>query len=107
MYDYLNRKPTNGRVALSLDPAGHLTRYGYTAQGQLKTLTDPEGHITRLDYNPQGDLIKLTDALGHTTQLTPDSVGGSTQFNYTPARDLSIVVMGEKLILKGTRARTN
>lgn len=36
------------------DPAGRTTRYGYYADGILKTLTDPSGNVTTVERDIQG-----------------------------------------------------
>ncbi|XXF76256.1 RHS repeat-associated core domain-containing protein [Myxococcaceae bacterium GXIMD 01537] len=81
--------------------ASRTTRYTYTRQGRLQSVTDPRGKNTTLTYNTRGDVTsvtapavpesaplrvsfghdpmgrrtKVTDALGHTTRTTYDAVG--------------------------------
>ena len=94
--------PANGNVASTIpDSAGIAprTRYTYTAQGQVASITDPMGTVTtftydafgnrlsavedagpgRLNrtttfgYNAQGDVVSVTDPNGNVTNATYDA----------------------------------
>jgi RHS repeat-associated protein len=62
-----------------------VTRYTYTPQGLLKTVTDPLGHVIEYDYDARGRLIGITEAAG-----TP--AAGAIQFEYDDAGNLTAIV---------------
>lgn len=67
-----------GNLATTTDPLGNKTTLGYSALGQLTSLTDALGQTTRMAYNAAGDLAKLTDPLNNSTQLATDGSGRPT-----------------------------
>ncbi len=62
-----------------------VTRYAYTAKGQIDTTTDALGRVTDYDYNAFGQLIKTTFAKG-----TVDEA--SQQFEYDAAGNQTAII---------------
>ncbi len=63
--------PTDGNIRSTTQVVGAVggtddvvTRYTYTAHGQIDTITDPLGRITDYDYDTHGNLIRTTFAKG-------------------------------------------
>jgi RHS repeat-associated protein len=50
-----------GLLATSTDPRGAVTRYAYTAAGDLAQVTEPSGLVCRYDYDPIGRRVKQTE----------------------------------------------
>ncbi|MES2536132.1 MAG: RHS repeat-associated core domain-containing protein [Pseudomonadota bacterium] len=67
---------TNTGVLKSATSAlNNVTRYEYTAQGLLASVTTPGGAAIRIEYTPHGDIEKMIDALGRDTQFGYDAAG--------------------------------
>jgi large repetitive protein len=84
--------PTNGNTRSITRVIGDVggdddivTRFTYTSQGQIDTITDALGRITDNDYNTLGRLIKITFAKG-----TADE--GVQQFEYDAAGNQTAIV---------------
>ncbi len=69
---------TKGNVASTTNPLGHRITMGYSALGQLTSVTDPLSQTTRFSYNAAGDLSKVTDPLLNDTNLANDRSGRAT-----------------------------
>jgi RHS repeat-associated protein len=66
--------------------AGQLTKYGYDAQGNLKSVTDPLNHVTTNDYDELNRLKKVTEP-----QVTGQASAGSISYGYDPQDNLTSV----------------
>ncbi|MCU7370607.1 hypothetical protein PEC18_06875 [Paucibacter sp. O1-1] len=64
-----------GNLIETIDPLGNKTGLGYSALGQLSSITDPLNQTSRLAYNAAGDLIRATDPLNHSTVMSSDRSG--------------------------------
>jgi RHS repeat-associated protein len=49
------------------------TRFAYTGEGRLASITDPLGHTVAYSYDPGGDLVERTDARSGVTKYEYDS----------------------------------
>lgn len=63
-----------GELACKLDKEGYLTRYGYTAKGDVSHIRYADGREVRLSYNPLRQLQEVEDWLG-ITRIETDSIG--------------------------------
>jgi YD repeat-containing protein len=67
-----------GQRSSTQDPLGHVTEFGYDAQGRLITTTrylDGEPVVTVNHYDTLGSRVGQTDARGHTTTYVYDYLG--------------------------------
>ncbi|MGB7416806.1 MAG: LamG-like jellyroll fold domain-containing protein, partial [Thermosynechococcaceae cyanobacterium] len=62
-----------------------ITRYLYTAQGLVDSMTDPLGRVTNYDYDSQGRLVQITSAQGTADEAL-------VQFEYDAAGNQSAVI---------------
>ncbi|MFO0147156.1 MAG: RHS repeat-associated core domain-containing protein [Betaproteobacteria bacterium] len=69
---------TLGQPQTVTTPLGRVTRFGYTARGQLASTTSPLGLVSRFEYTSAGDLQRLIDPLGNVTQYGHDGAGRVT-----------------------------
>lgn len=69
---------SKGNLASSTDPLNNRMTFGYSAQGQLTSVTDALNQTSRFSYNAAGDLSKLTDPLLNDTLLAADASGRPT-----------------------------
>jgi YD repeat-containing protein len=99
------------------------TRYGYTAPGNLETVTDTLGNITRYSdhfrgiarleqypdgstrrrvVNPEGTVAARVSGRGHTTAFTYDGLNRLTGIDYPLGSDVSIAWgTGNKVLTRG------
>jgi RHS repeat-associated protein len=63
-----------------------LTKFGYDAQGNLKSVTDPLNHVTTNDYDELNRLKKVTEP-----QVTGQVTAGSVAYGYDPQDNLTSV----------------
>jgi RHS repeat-associated protein len=68
-----------GRLAVSTEPNGQVTRYEYDANGRQTAVTveDQSGNAyrTEYEYDAAGRTVKVTDALQHETRYVYDAAG--------------------------------
>ncbi|WP_434779533.1 RHS repeat-associated core domain-containing protein [Neisseria sp. Ec49-e6-T10] len=64
-----------GRVLLETDALGRETRYTYTLEGQINSITNALGQTTNYTYNEQYQLQEVIDAQGNSTDYTYDEKG--------------------------------
>jgi len=83
------------------DPSGHLTRYGYFANGRRSSLTDGRGNVTQWQRDLQRRITRETRADGSETSYSYDSsgrrtgvtdaLGGRTDYGYAHDNRLAAV----------------
>lgn len=93
-------RDNHGNLTGFNDPLSHPVTAGYTAEGQLSSLTDGAGNTTQIAYDG-GDPASLTDALGNITTLFTDPVGNidlvvdplgnETSYSYSPVNELASI----------------
>jgi YD repeat-containing protein len=97
-----------GRVVATQDAAGLVTNVGYTARGELGSITTPDGLSTSLAYDSFGHCVQATkgdqteaveyDDEGRIkTRTTPD--GTKTEFVYDKLGNLSQVFRNGKIVM--------
>ncbi|MFF3015437.1 DUF6531 domain-containing protein [Streptomyces sp. NPDC057939] len=69
------RTDTGRRLTETRDPLGSLTRYTYTAAGQIKSVTRPAGGSTVFEYDADGNQTSVTTASGGRETRTFDPSG--------------------------------
>ena len=53
-----------GQLIEKLDKEGYLTKYGYTAQGDINYIAYADGKEVKLSYNPLRQLEEMEDWMG-------------------------------------------
>ena len=81
--DALGNKETyaysaKGQLTGKLDKDGFITKYGYTAQGDLNHIQYEDGREVTMSYNALRHLTEIHDWLG-TTQIEVDALGRTTR----------------------------
>ena len=64
-----------GNIASAIDPLGGRVALGYSALGQLTSVTDPLNQVTQYGYNAAGDLTRVIDALLNQSTIGTDRSG--------------------------------
>ncbi len=77
-----------GQLLEKLDQEGYLTKYGYTAQGDISRITYADGREAVFTYNPLRQLIKMQDWSG-TTKIENDAWGRALKVQYPDGRKVS------------------
>ena len=77
-----------GQLLEKLDKEGYLTKYGYTAQGDLKSVTYADGREVQFTYNPLRQLIGIQDWLGN-TKIENDAWGRAKRVQYPDGKEVS------------------
>ncbi|WP_017692354.1 RHS repeat-associated core domain-containing protein [Paenibacillus sp. PAMC 26794] len=95
---------------------GGITRYTYTPQGQMASVTNPLGETTTYVYDEEGHLIREIDPLGHETEYhytshhqvarETDAEGGVTTYQYDEQQRLTEVTRPDGSIAKWTYTET-
>ncbi len=77
-----------GQLLEKLDKEGYLTKYGYTAQGDVNHVTYADGREVKLSYNPLRQLEEMEDWLG-ITRIENDPMGRVVRVQYPDGREVS------------------
>lgn len=77
-----------GQLLEKLDKEGYLTKYGYTAQGDVNHVTYADGREVKLSYNPLRQLEKMEDWLG-ITRIENDPMGRALKVQYPDGKEVS------------------
>ena len=67
-----------GQLIEKIDKDGYLTKYGYTARGDVNLVQYADGKEVQMSYNPLRQLTEVKDWLGITT-IEVDSLGRTTR----------------------------
>ncbi|MDQ3983259.1 MAG: Ig-like domain-containing protein [Actinomycetota bacterium] len=62
------------RLTIERDPIGNETRYGYDANGNVRTVTDPRGRIQTVEYDQRDLMEKVTQPFDQTRVPARDVV---------------------------------
>lgn len=71
----IQRHDAEGRLVFVRGPLMDDTNYGYTAFGQLRTVTDPAGHRRELHYDERGLLVESIDPDSGRRRFAYDAFG--------------------------------
>ncbi|MBD5494786.1 MAG: RHS repeat protein [Lachnospiraceae bacterium] len=71
-----------------LDKEGYLTKYGYTAQGDVNRIAYADGREVKLSYNPLRQLVEMEDWLG-ITKIENDAMGRALKVQYPDGKEVS------------------
>ena len=77
-----------GQLLEKLDKEGYLTRYGYTAHGDVNHVTYADGREVKLSYNPLRQLEEMEDWLG-ITRIENDPMGRALKVQYPDGKEVS------------------
>lgn len=77
-----------GQLIEKLDKEGYLTKYGYTALGDVNHITYADGREVKLSYNPLRQLEEMEDWLG-ITKIKNDAMGRAVKVQYPDGREVS------------------
>ena len=67
---------------------GYLTKYGYTAQGDVNRIAYADGREVKLSYNPLRQLEEMEDWLG-ITRIENDAAGRALKVQYPDGKEVS------------------
>jgi len=67
-----------GQLIEKIDKDGYLTKYGYTANGDVRHIQYADGREVKLSYNPLRQLTEVEDWLG-ITKIELDALGRATK----------------------------
>src|SRR5690606_24144132 len=67
-----------GRLAGTLDPAGHPKTQTFDFLGRVLTVDDPNAGVTRFAYDAAGNVIERSDARGQGVSMTYDGANRLT-----------------------------
>ena len=77
-----------GQLLEKLDKEGYLTKYGYTAYGDVNHVTYADGREVKLSYNPLRQLEEMEDWLG-ITRIENDPMGRALKVQYPDGKEVS------------------
>lgn len=77
-----------GQLVEKLDKEGYLTKYGYTAQGDINRIIYADGREVKLSYNPLRQLEEMKDWLG-ITKIENDAMGRALKVQYPDGKEVS------------------
>ena len=77
-----------GQLLEKLDKEGYLTKYCYTAQGDVNRIAYADGREVKLSYNPLRQLKEMEDWLG-ITKIENDAMGRALRVQYPDGKEVS------------------
>lgn len=77
-----------GQLIEKLDKEGYLTKYGYTAQGDVRHIAYADGREVKLSYDSLRQLEEMEDWLG-ITKIENDALGRALRVQYPDGKEVS------------------